>query len=50
MKFNQIRVMMDYCSDPIWVANGDMAFCNVESDILKLPKDLFKALKCYQTT
>jgi hypothetical protein len=48
MKYNQIRVMMDYSAEPLWIAKDDLAFINFEIESLKLPSDLTLALKSYQ--
>jgi hypothetical protein len=48
MKYNQIRVMMDYYAEPLWIAKDDLAFINFEIENLKLPSDLTVALKSYQ--
>lgn len=48
MKYNQIRVMMDYCADPLWIAEDDLSFVNFNIENLKLPKDVIVALISYQ--
>ena len=48
MKYNQIRVMMDYSAEPLWAAKDDLSFINFDIENLKLPKDIIIALKSYQ--